>query len=103
VFRILRHRLGEPDARSRPWALVFAVSATQIVFSSLPESFAFSALSLIIVFAVAAGPRPTEAVRVAAGVFSFGITVTNLAEGPSRSWPNSPTSCPSGASWRIWA
>jgi hypothetical protein len=79
TFRILLHRLGVPDARGRPWTLVFAMSATQIVFSSLPESFAFSALSLIIVFAVAAGPRSTEAGRVVAGVFSFGITVTNLA------------------------
>jgi hypothetical protein len=78
ALRILLHRLGVADARARTWTLVFAVSATQVVFSSLPESFAFSALSLILVFAVAAGPRPTEAGRVGAGVFSFGITVTNL-------------------------
>ena len=79
AFRVLLHRLGVSDARARLWTLVFAASATQIVFSSLPESFAFSALSLTLVFAVAAGPRPSEAGRVAAGVFSFGITVTNLA------------------------
>jgi hypothetical protein len=79
AFRILLHRLGVPAPRARPWTLVFALSATQMVFSSLPESFAFSALSLILVFAVAAGPRPAGVASVVAGVFSFGITVTNLA------------------------
>jgi hypothetical protein len=78
-FRVLLDRLGVPAPRARPWTLVFALSATQIVFSSLPESFAFSALSLILVFAVAAGPRPAGAASVVVGVFSFGITVTNLA------------------------
>jgi hypothetical protein len=79
AFRVLLDRLGVPAVRARSWTLVFALSATQIVFSSLPESFAFSALSLILVFAVAAGPRPAGAASVVAGVFSFGITVTNLA------------------------
>jgi len=79
AFRVLLHRLGLPPGRARPWTLVFALSATQVLFSSLPESFAFSALSLVLVFAVAAGGRPRETTRVAAGVFSFGVTVTNLA------------------------
>jgi hypothetical protein len=78
VFRVLLHRLGLAPGRARMWTLVFALSATQIVFSSLPESFAFSALSLILVFTVAAGARPRAVSRIAAGVFSFGVTVTNL-------------------------
>ena len=92
-FRILLQRLGVPPARARPWTLVFALSATQIVFSSLPESFAFSALSLILVFVVAAGERPGGAAGVAAGVFSFGVTVTNLgavalARASAFAWPH---------------
>jgi hypothetical protein len=78
LFRVLLRRLEVPSRRARPWTVVFGLSTTQILFSSLPESFAFSALSLIIVFTVAAGARPTATARVAAGVFSFGITVTNL-------------------------
>ena len=91
-FRILLQRLGVPAERARPWTLVFALSATQIVFSSLPESFAFSALSLILVFVVAAGARPTWTATIAAGVFSFGVTVTNLgavalARASAFAWP----------------
>lgn len=78
AFRVLLHRLGVPAFRARPWTVVFALSATQLVFSSLPESFAFSALSLILVFVLAAGPRPAGPAAVAAGVFSYGITFTNL-------------------------
>ena len=79
AFRVLLHRLGVRPSLARACTLVFGLSATQIVFSSLPESFALSALSLILVFVVAAGPRPAEASRTAAGVACFGITVVNLA------------------------
>jgi hypothetical protein len=78
VFRVLLHRLAVPPGRARAWVLVLAFSATHVVFSSVPESFSFSALSLVVVFAVAAGARPTEAGRTLAGLFSFGVTVTNL-------------------------
>jgi uncharacterized protein DUF6080 len=78
LFRVLLARTGVRTARARLWTLLFATSATQVVFSTLPESYAFSALSLVTVFAVAAGPRPSWWARLAAGVFAFGITVTNL-------------------------
>ena len=78
LFRVLLRRLDVSDTRARLWTLLFATTATQIVFSSLPESFAFSALSLLLVFVVAAGQRPTSGVGVATGVLSFGIVVTNL-------------------------
>ena len=92
-FRVLLQRLGVAPARARLWTLVFALSATQIVFSSLPESFAFSALSLILVFVVAAGEKPGGAAGIAAGVFSFGVTVTNLgavalARASAFAWPH---------------
>jgi hypothetical protein len=78
VFRILVHRLGVPSARAWAWTLVFATSASQIVFASVPESFVFSALSLLAVFTVAGGHGARETSRIAAGVASFGITITNL-------------------------
>jgi uncharacterized protein DUF6080 len=78
VFRVLLARTGVSTSRARLWTLLFATSATQVVFSTLPESYAFSALSLVVVFAVAAGPRPAWWARLAAGVFAFGITLTNL-------------------------
>ena len=78
AFRLLLHRLGVAPARARAWALVFALSASQVVFSALPESFVFSALGLVVVYTVAANPGAREWSRVAAGVFAFGVTVTNL-------------------------
>jgi hypothetical protein len=78
VFRVLLARIGVSAARARLWTLLFATSATQVVFSTLPESYAFSALSLVLVFAVAAGRRPAWWARLAAGVLAFGVTLTNL-------------------------
>jgi hypothetical protein len=78
ALRVLLARTGVSPGRARLWTLLFATSAAQVVFSTLPESYAFSALSLVVVFAVAAGPRPAPWARLAAGVFAFGITVTNL-------------------------
>jgi len=78
AFRVLLHRLGVRPGLARACTLVFGLSATQIVFSSLPESFALSALSLIVVFTVAAGPQAAEAGRTAAGVACFGINIVNL-------------------------
>ncbi len=78
AFRLLLERLGVRSSRARAFTVAFALSATQIVFSSLPESHAFSALSLVLVFLVAAPPVRSAAVRLAAGVFSFGVTATGL-------------------------
>jgi hypothetical protein len=78
AFRALLFRLHVSAPRARLWTLLFATSATQVFFSSLPESYAFSALSLVTVFLVAAGQRPAGWARLAAGVFAFGVTITNL-------------------------
>jgi len=78
AFRLLLERLGVRAAWARVFTLAFAFSATQVVFSSVPESHAFSALSLVLVFAVAASPRPAPVARLAAGVFAFGTTATGL-------------------------
>jgi hypothetical protein len=78
AFRVLLARLGVAQWRARHWTLLFGCSATQIFFSAVPESYAFSALSLVLVFVVAARGNSSPLIRVAAGVFSFGITVTNI-------------------------
>jgi hypothetical protein len=78
AFRLLLERLGVRASRARWFTLALALSATQIVFSSLPESHAFYALSLVLVFLVAAPPRRSTGARLAAGVFSFGVTATGL-------------------------
>ena len=84
AFRVLLGRLGVGGGQAWLWTLLFGTSASQLVFSSLPESYAFSALSLVLVFAVAARPapalacRPLAACRLVAGVLSFGVTATNL-------------------------
>jgi len=78
VFRVLLDRLEVGASRARRWALVFGLSTTQVIFSSLPESYAFSALGLVLVFAVEGTRRPSRAALLATGVFAFGITVTNI-------------------------
>ena len=78
AFRLLLERLGVRAAWARAFTLAFALSATQIMFSSLPESHAFSALSLVLVFLVAAPPGRGPVTRLAAGVFSFGVTATGI-------------------------
>jgi hypothetical protein len=108
LFRALLHRLGISPGLARAWVLVFALSATQIVFSSVPESFAFSALGLVLVFAVAAGPRPTEARRTLAGLFAFGITVTNvvavaLARASAWNWRREAARAASGTARHVLA
>jgi hypothetical protein len=57
---------------------VFGLSASQLVFSSIPESYAFSALGLVLLFAVIATPDAGRLARLGAGVVAFGVTATNL-------------------------
>ena len=79
AFRLLLGRLGVRPRWARGFASAFALSATQVVFSSLPESHAFSTLGLVLVFLSAAAPGRARCARLAAGVFSFGVTATGLA------------------------
>ena len=78
AFRALLARLDVDPGRARLWTLLLATSTTQVVFSSVPESYAISALGLVAVFLVAARQRPARWLRLAVGVFAFGVTLTNL-------------------------
>ena len=65
--RLLLDRLGVHPSRARGFTLVFGLSATQVVFSSLPETHAFSALGLVLVFLVSAPPSRSLLARVGGG------------------------------------
>src|SRR5262245_30881191 len=73
-FRLLRK--GGLDARTAAaWSAVFGLSGSHVFFSVFPESWVFSTLGLLLLLG-AAGGVPA---RVGAGVFAFGMAVTNLA------------------------
>jgi hypothetical protein len=78
AFRLFLERLGVRPSRARAFTLVFALSATQVVFSALPETHAFFALGLVLVFLVSAPPARALPARVAAGVLAFGVTATGI-------------------------
>ena len=60
------------------WALLFGLSASQMVFGALPETGVFSALSLLAVFFVVSDPGRSAALRLAASVGCFGMALTNI-------------------------
>ncbi len=61
------------------WATLFGFSSSQLVFGCLPETFPFSALSLLVVAVVVSDPGRSAAARLAASTACFGMAVTNLA------------------------
>ncbi len=75
VFFALLRRSGLAAAAALPWTLVFGFSASQVFSSVFPESWVFSTLAVLLLFAL--DERP--ATRLAAGVVAFGMAVTNLA------------------------
>jgi hypothetical protein len=72
---LLRAGLAEPLPSM--WTLMFATSSAHVFFSSVPESFVFSAASLIVLFALGARGAPPALVSVLAGIAAFGMVVTN--------------------------
>jgi len=79
IFSVLLRGLGLASLRVVLWSLVFGLSASQFVFGSLPESWIFSGLSLLVLFALGTRPRPPRDGLVVAGTAAFGMAVTNLA------------------------
>ncbi len=78
LFHVLLRRFGLAPRLSWLWSVLFGLSSSQLFFGSIPESFVFSGLSLVILFALSVGP-PRPAALFLAGVGSFGMAVTNLA------------------------
>lgn len=79
VFSLLLRGLGIASFRRILWSLVFGLSASELFFGSLPESWIFSGLSLLVLFALGVRPRPPRDGLVVAGTAAFGMAVTNLA------------------------
>lgn len=79
LFSRLLDRWGLPRAAVLAWGLVFGLSASQVVFAVLPETFVFSGLALLLVAVVVGNPRSGAGARVLAGVACFGMAVSNLA------------------------
>jgi len=79
VFSVLLRGLGLASLRVVLWSLVFGLSASQFVFGSVPESWIFSGLSLLVLFALGTRPRPPRDGLVVAGTAAFGMALTNLA------------------------
>jgi hypothetical protein len=75
TFSRLLRRSGLDLATALLWSGVFALSTSQLFFSLVPESWVFSTLALLLLFARG---RSRRLARVAAGVFAFGMAVTNI-------------------------
>lgn len=74
AFFALLRRSGLAAGTAFAWSLVFGLSSSQLFFAVFPESYVFSTLALLVLFALDRGPRT----RVAAGVFAFGMNVVNI-------------------------
>lgn len=79
LFHVLLRRFGVAGARGVLWTALFAVSSSQLFFGSVPETYAFSGASVLLLFVLFARSRATGWPFVAASVLSFGMNVTNLA------------------------
>jgi hypothetical protein len=72
-------RTSAPGFRPLLWTLVFGLSSSQLVFGALPETYAFSGLSLVAVVLAVADPGRSVALRLAASIASFGMALNNIA------------------------
>jgi hypothetical protein len=79
LFHLLLLRLGVAAGRAVLWTALFALSSSQLFFGSVPETYAFSGASLLLLFLLFAHGAAGGWSFVAAAVVSFGMTVSNLA------------------------
>ena len=98
LFHLLLRRLGVAGIRAILWTSLFALSSSQLFFGSIPETYAFSGASLLLLFVLFARGAATGWSFVAAGVVCFGITLTNLA---TALWLHARAADWSGGLWPI--
>lgn len=79
LFRRLLVRLEVRDPFAILWTALFGLSASQIFFGSIPETYASSGASLLLLFVLFAGGAASGLRFVAVSVFSFGMNIANLA------------------------
>jgi hypothetical protein len=79
LFHALLRGLGIAGPRAALWTALFASSSSQLFFGAVPETYVFSGASLLLLFLLFVRRRADGWAFVAAGVVSFGMTITNLA------------------------
>jgi hypothetical protein len=79
LFHALLRSSGVAQTRAALWTALFGLSSSQLFFGSVPETYVFSGASLLLLFLLFVRGRAKGAAFLAAGVFSFGMTLTNLA------------------------
>lgn len=62
------------------FAAVFGLSASQLVFGSLTDTYIFGTASLLLFLLLIQANDPKDALLIPAGVMVFGVTITNLAQ-----------------------
>lgn len=71
--------IGHGTAAALALAVLLGVSASHLVFASIPDTFIFTALGLILCAGLALRRPGSLAAGVPAGVFAMGMATTNLA------------------------
>ncbi len=70
---------------SKTYAFIFAIllgsTATHLLFGSLAENYIFGAASLIFFYLLLQAKETRFSLLIPAGLFLFGITITNIAQG----------------------
>jgi hypothetical protein len=64
--------------RAGLWTAVFALSASQVFFGVFPETFAFSAAGLLLVFIAFSAKTPSRLSVFLSSLVAFGVTTVNL-------------------------
>lgn len=79
VSMILFARVGMPLRTNVLFSALIGVSASHVVFASLPDTFMFSAVLTLAAVLLVLSRRSSIGWFVAAGVLAFGVTITNIA------------------------
>ena len=80
VFWLIVKQLTKNTVYALSMASILGASTAHLLFSSMLETYIYSALALIIFVLVIQGEKKTLAHTVPVGILVFGITITNLAQ-----------------------
>jgi hypothetical protein len=80
LARAFFERMGVGPPRSLLYSALLGASATHLVFGPVPETFVFAALSLVLLYLLAARHPGSLDYFVPAGVFALGMVTTNFVQ-----------------------
>jgi len=80
VFWLIIKQLTRSTTYALLTASLLGISTAHLLFSSILETYIYSALALIIFVLVIQGEKKSLAYTVPVGILVFGITITNLAQ-----------------------